>query len=217
MQLSELRDDHFQKKYLFDPHGYERIYVFVDFANVRQWAKNFWPTDRKDIDIHKLSQVINSIYPAAKFFYYGHYKHEGFLPENDPFNVKHRQSTARLNKAVESGFTVRTKEIKMIFDYDENGIRDGQFYKCNFDIEMAMDMLNHIDDYDTAFVWSGDSDFKQLLEYLKSKRKKVITICSKGVASEEIREVSDLFIQADRLKEHLSYGTRNISIQKPVS
>ena len=212
MQLSEFRDDHFQKRYLFDPHGYDRIFVFVDYANVRQWSKYFWPNERaKDIDISKLSDVINSVNPAAKFFYYGYYKHEDFLPESDPFNIKHRQSTARLHKAKSCGFTVREKVAKLIFGYDITGMREGQFYKCNFDIEMAIDMLTNVDKFDTVFLWSGDSDFAELLEYLKSKGKKIISICAKGCASEEIRSVSDLFIQADRLKEHLVYEANIIS------
>ncbi len=68
-----------------------------------------------------------------------------------------------------------------------------------------MDMLQKIEKYDTVFLWSGDSDFHLLLQYLKSKGKKVITICARDFVSEELNNFSDLFIPADALKDNLEY------------
>lgn len=196
--------------YLFDPREYGRIYVFIDFSNVRHWAKSFWPEENKrylkrEIDIQKLASVIELISPTKKFFYYGHYKQHLTLPEDHQFNIKYRQSIYRIDKARKSGFTVRTKDIKEIDNFDDEGKFLGRINKCNFDIEMAMDILSKIEKYDTVFLWSGDSDFHFLLQYLKSKRKKTITICARNFASEELRSHSDLFIPADPLREILEY------------
>lgn len=206
MQLQDLKRNY----YLFDPESYGRIMVMVDFSNVHYWAKAFWPQEnrqyfKRDIDINKLAEVIDLIKPASKYFYYGHYKEHPLLPPEHLFNVKFRQSIFRIDKARKAGFTTRTKDIKEIRDFDEEGKFLGKFNKCNFDIEMAMDTLLKMHEYDSLFLWSGDSDFHSLSAYIKSKGKKVITICARDFASEELRNNSDLFIPADPLKDLIEF------------
>ncbi|MFA5838943.1 MAG: NYN domain-containing protein [Candidatus Paceibacterota bacterium] len=206
MDLHELKRNH----HLFNPEGYGKIYVFVDFSNVRYWAKSFWPNENKqylkrEVDIKKLAEVINWINPEQKFFYYGHYKqHLELLPEHE-YNVKYFQSIYRIDKARKAGFRVRTKNIKEINNFDDDGKFLGKLNKCNFDIEMAMDILLKINKYDTVFLWSGDSDFHFLLTYLQSKGKKIITICARDFTSDELRVSSHVFIPADPLKDLLEY------------
>ncbi len=208
MNLHDLKTNY----YLFDPKEYGRIFAFVDFSNVRHWAKSFWPEENKnyfkrEIDISKLAKIIDFIKPEKKFFYYGHYKQYPDLPLENTFNAKYCQSIYRIDKARKSGFKIRTKNIKEIDDFDDEGKFLGRIRKCNFDIEMAMDMLTKIEKYDTVFLWSGDSDFYHLLQHLKSKKKKIITICCRDFASGELQDKknSDLFIPADPLKNLLEY------------
>lgn len=214
MNLDELKNQHFKKLYLFETDGCGRIFVFVDFANVRNWAKKFWPTENKEylkreIDISKIADIINIICPERKYFYYGHYKEfPGLAPENT-LNLKYRQSIYRIDKARKSGFKVRTKDIKEIHNFDEDGKFLGKINKCNFDVEMTMDIIQQMEKYDTIFLWSGDSDFHTLLQYVKSKKKKVITICTRDFVSEELYKYSDIFIPADSLKDHLEYIKTN--------
>lgn len=212
MDLQELKRNY----YLFDPVSYGRIFAFVDFSNVRHWAKTFWPQEnkeylKKEIDIQKIADICGLVRPQKKFFYYGHYKEYPLLPVENPFNVKFRQSIYRIDKARKVGFVVRTKDIKEIDNFDDEGKFLGRINKCNFDIEMAMDMILKIEKYDTAFLWSGDSDFDYLLRHLKSKKKNVITICARDFASDELRCNSDLFIPADPLKDLLEYLPQNKS------
>jgi uncharacterized LabA/DUF88 family protein len=202
--------------YLFDPADYGRIFVFVDFSNVRHWAKSFWPDEnkkyfQKEIDIKKIADIVNWVHPARKFFYYGHYKEHPTLPREHHFNIKYRQSIYRIDKARKAGFDVTTKDIKEIDDFDDEGKFLGRKNKCNFDIEMTMDMLLKIEKYDTVFLWSGDSDFHHLLRHLKNKKKKTITVCARRFASDELRKSSDLFILADPLKNWLEYIPENKS------
>lgn len=210
MDLSEFKDKHFQQAYLFNPQDYGKIFAFVDFANVRNWAKSFWKEDnkeylRREIDIEKVCQLIDHVKTEKKYFYYGHYKEHPDLPEQHTLNLKYRQSIFRIDKARKCGFKVRTKDIKEINNYDEDGRFFGKINKCNFDVEMTMDIIQQIDKYDTIFLWSGDSDFHTLLQYLKSKKKKVITICTRDFVSKELEINSDLYIPADSMKEHLEY------------
>ncbi len=202
--------------YLFNPTDYNRIFVFVDFSNVRHWAKSFWPEENKkyfqrEIDIKKIANICDWIKPEKKFFYYGHYKKYPKLPPEHPFNIKYRQSIYRIDKARKAGFIPRTKDIKEIDNFDDDGKFLGKLNKCDFDIEIAMDMLLKIDKYDAVLLWSGDSDFHFLLNYLKSKGKKIITICARDFASDELRTSSNLFLPADPLKNLLEYVSENKS------
>ena len=206
----DFKKQYLQNYYLFDPASYGRVYAFVDFANVRKWAKSFWLKENqkylvREIDISKVGEVIDFISPAKKFFYYGHYREYIDLDSNHPLNIKHRKSIYRISRARDARFTVRSKAVKEISDFDEFGAYQGKINKCNFDIEIAMDMLQKIDKYDTVFLWSGDSDFHILLQYLKSKNKKVITICVRDFVSEELHKHSDLYIPADPLADYLEY------------
>ena len=177
--------------YFFDPLEFGRVFVFVDFGNVRPWAKDFWPEENKfrisiEVDIMKLSEVCNWVSPVKKFFYYGHFS-------EDQGKDKHNKSVWRIDKAGRAGFQVKTKPIKMIPHYDEDGTFVGKFPKCNFDVEMTMTMLQKIDKYDTVMLFSGDSDFGGLLGYLKSKGKKVVIVCTRNRMSTELQTVADKF------------------------
>src|SRR3989344_2090037 len=78
-------------------------------------------------------------------------------------NVRHDNSVFRIDKARKNGFKVITKETKMIPQYDENGKFVGKFPKCNFDVEITMDILMSLENYDTVMLFSADSDFGGLL------------------------------------------------------
>lgn len=199
MDLLDLKTQY----YFFDPIEFERVFVFVDFGNVRPWAKDLWPEENKskisiEVDIAKLAEVCNWVSPIKKFFYYGHY---GL----DQGKEKHNKSIWRIDKAGRVGFQVKTKPIKMIPHYEEDGSFAGKFPKCNFDVEMTMTMLQKIDKYETVMLFSGDSDFGGLLGYIKSKGKKIIVVCTRNRMSSELETVADRFIPAETLAKFLQY------------
>lgn len=206
MDLQDLRRNH----YLFDPDGYGRIYAFVDFGNVRPWAKDFWPKENKyrisaEIDIEKLAMICDWVAPDNKYFYYGHFPKIDTLPEEHEKNEKYRKSVYRIDKARKAGFIPRTKDVKMIPEYDESGHFLGEHPKCNFDVEIALDAITKMGQYDTAVLFSGDSDFGKLLGYLKSKKKKIVVISTRNRMSIELQRVADKFVPAETLKDLLVY------------
>jgi len=210
MKIEEFKRDY----YLFNPEPYGRIFTLVDFGNVRPWAKDFWPEENKyklcvEIDIIKLGSLCDLVAPERKFFYYGHFHLNEEFPIEDDRNSKYRSSIFRIDKARKAGFTVRTKDLKMIPNYDEVGNFMGKTAKCNFDVEMTMDAITKIHRYDTLMLFSGDSDFGELLKYLKSKDKKVIIVSTRDRMSKELEEVKDHFIPAEPLKELLKYDNKN--------
>lgn len=200
--------------YLFNTEDFGNVFVFIDFGNVRPWAKDFWPVENKfrfckEIDINKLSEVCDWIKPKKKLFYYGYYAEKLHLPYEHKENIKSRNSLYRVGKAQKAHFQVKTKKIKMVPNYDEDGKYLGHRPKCNFDVEITMDMLIKIQKYDTVVLFSGDSDFGGLLNYLKEKGKKIIVVCTRSRMSEELEEVANKFIPAETLKCFLEYAKNN--------
>ena len=62
-----------------------------------------------------------------------------------------------------NGFLVRTKPVKQI------RVADGIYeWKGDFDIELTLDMIDHLDDYDSVILLSGDSDFAPLIDRVKN-------------------------------------------------
>ena len=59
------------------------------------------------------------------------------------------------------------------------------------DVEMAIDALHFMGKYDIAILFSGDSDFLALVNYLKRGGKKVYIYSSKNNVSEELRTGGD--------------------------
>ena len=73
MDLLDLKTQY----YFFDPGEFGRVFVFIDFGNVRPWAKDLWPIENKfkfsvEVDIAKLSEICSWVNPIKKFFYYCH-------------------------------------------------------------------------------------------------------------------------------------------------
>lgn len=91
VDLQTLRRD----SLLFNPQDFGTIFAFVDFSNVRYWAKSFWAEDNRErlvreVDIEKVAQLIDMVGTAEKFFYYGHYKARPNLPPEHPSNLPYR-------------------------------------------------------------------------------------------------------------------------------
>lgn len=159
MNLEEFKTQYF----LFDPKPFGRIFAFVDFGNVRPWAKELWPEENRfrfsvEIDILKIKELCRWVNTKHDFFYYGFYGKDANLSV-DAIDQRHSNSVFRIDKAEKSGFDVTTKEIKLIPQYDDNGKFVGRFPKCNFDVEITTDFLRRINEYDSTILFSGDSDF----------------------------------------------------------
>lgn len=94
------------------------------------------------------------------------------------------------------GFIVRTKNIKII----QSGKQ--KVWKGNLDIELALEMLDTVDSYDTAVLVSGDSDFACVVDKVKEKGKRVLTISTKHHIAKELIDRTK-FIDFRKLKKIL--------------
>lgn len=158
------------------------IYVFIDASNLWEAQKS----KARFLDYQKIVKYIKIKFKGSlvKVFYYTAYPAEG--TRDYSLDGKHKFFTY-LKKGL--GFTVRKKELKRISVVNEHG--EAVEEKGNMDVEITIDAMHHFKKYDTAVLFSGDSDFLALITYLKNGGKKAYVFSSKNNVSEELRTGSD--------------------------
>jgi len=61
--------------------------------------------------------------------------------------------------------------------------------KCDFDCELVMDIIAEKDNFDCLILFSGDGDYKSIVEYLLDNKKQVIVMHPFGVRGREYNEL----------------------------
>lgn len=97
-----------------------------------------------------------------------------------------------------NGYILRTKAIKKIRISAE---RDK--HKGSLDVELALEMVELSDKYDTAILMSGDSDFSVPIDRIKKKGKWIIVMSAKGHISRELIEKAK-YINLKKLKSDIA-------------
>lgn len=158
------------------------IYVFIDASNLWQAQK----AKGRFFDYEKLCSYIKQKFHgiSIRVFYYTAYPAEG--TRNYSLDGKHKFYTF-LKKGL--GFEVRKKELKRISVVSENG--ESIQEKGNMDVEITIDALHHLNKYQIAILFSGDSDFLALVSYLRSHGKRVYIFSSKNNISQELKTGGD--------------------------
>lgn len=80
-----------------------------------------------------------------------------------------------------SGYVVRTKVVKKIRKHD-----GGYRWKNNLDMELAFEMVDTKEKYDTAVLISGDSDFSTPIDRIKAVGKRIIVMSTRGHIAKEL-------------------------------
>jgi len=96
-----------------------------------------------------------------------------------------------------NGYILRTKAIKKI---RITPVRDK--HKGSLDIELAFEMVDLSDKYDTAILMSGDSDFSVPIDRIKKKGKWIIVMSTRGRISRELLERAK-YIDLRKLKKEI--------------
>lgn len=144
-----------------------RVYVFIDAANIFYSQR----TLKWKISYEKLKKYFEKECNVGKIFIY---------TANDPKRLN-QEKFIRMLKS--NGFLVRTKPVKQI------RIADGVYeWKGDFDVELTMDMLDCLDQYDSAVLMSGDSDFAPVIDRIKKHNKLIVVMSVKGHISKELLE-----------------------------
>ncbi len=94
-----------------------------------------------------------------------------------------------------NGYIVVTKPTKEFKDH--SGQRR---IKGNMDIELAIDMLNLAPYLDHAVLFSGDGDFRRLVEAVQGRGVRVTVISSAEVTADELRRQADQSIDLEEFR-----------------
>ena len=209
--------------------------IYIDYANVRPWSTKLqW-----HIDLKRLKQFLDSFDTIEAINFYNGYLDGDEQSEKEIKEVENRKyvvrtkpvkilnfpinassipkdSTALLDQFIRRAL-LRKYEVGTI-EYLNERFRDmnkkGEHYiedrKCNFDVEIGVDMLL---DYEkngteTFVLWSGDSDFADPLERLLKAGKKAILFGTAGRISSELnalRETGLHIFDVFHLKEFICW------------
>lgn len=153
----------------------KKTLMLIDGANLYFAAHS----KRWNIDFAQLFSWFSSHTNLVESIYY-----TAFNPED----VKQNEFIAGLTV---SGFNVFKKPIKTFSDSSIKG---------NLDVEICVDTMKHIFNFQTLVLISGDGDFTYLAQTLESMGKKVIVIGVGGFMSYELQEQADNYFLLDRIK-----------------
>lgn len=170
------------------------VYVFIDASNLWQAQK----VKGKFLDLEKLKLYLTKKYNVTELmvYYYTAYPRNG--SRGYDLASKHNFFTY-LKKGL--GFVVRKKELKQIRIISADGEHIEE--KGNMDVEMTIDAVNLIARYDSAILFTGDSDFLALVAYIKNRKKKVYIFSSQNNISSELRTGGDGYIDILKITEDI--------------
>jgi len=164
----------------------ERLALFIDGSNLYAAAKAL----SFDIDYKLLRQEFMQRGKLLRAFYYT------ALLENDDYSpIRPLVDWLHYN-----GFTMVTKPAKEFTD--STGRRK---VKGNMDIELAVDAMEMAAHVDHIVLFSGDGDFRPLVEALKRKGVRISVVSTirsqPPMIADDLRREADNFIDLDDLRE----------------
>lgn len=191
----------------------DSVRMYIDYANVRPWSTRLgW-----HVDLKRLKQFLDSFDTIEAVNFYGGYlagderseqeikdvEQHKYVVRTKPVKIMQfpidassipADSTALLDQFIKRSL-LRKYEVNTI-EYLNDRFRDmnkkGEYYiedrKCNFDVEIGLDMLLDFErnGTETYALWSGDSDFADPVRKLLQAGKKVILFATARKVSKEL-------------------------------
>jgi uncharacterized LabA/DUF88 family protein len=171
---------------LFDPR--EKIALFIDGANLYATSKSLG----FDIDYRRLLQEFQSKGYLLRAYYYT------ALAEDQEYS----SIRPLIDWLDYNGYTVVTKPTKEFVD--ATGRRK---IKGNMDIELAVDVMEMADSIDHFVLFSGDGDFRSMVEAVQRKGRKVTVVSTLAtqppMIADELRRQADHFIELSTLQDRV--------------
>ena len=166
----------------------ERTALFIDGANLYATAKAL----TFDIDYSRLLNLFRARCQLVRALYY-----TALADDQEYSSVRPLVDWLDYN-----GYTVITKPTKEFTD--TNGRRK---VKGNMDIELAVDAMELADSLDHLIIFTGDGDFRSLVEAIQHKGKRVSVISTletqPPMIADELRRQADQFIDLIKLEEQI--------------
>ena len=163
----------------------ERIALFIDGSNLYAAARALG----FDIDYKCLLDAFTDSGRLIRAFYY-----TALIEDQDYSPIRPLVDWLDYN-----GYTMVTKPTKEFTD--EAGRRK---IKGNMDIELAIDVMEMAEHLDHAILFSGDGDFRRLVEAVQRKGLRVTVVSTvrsqPAMIADELRRQADNFIELEDLR-----------------
>ena len=179
----------------------ERIALFIDGSNLYAAAKSIG----FDIDYKRLLKFFSEQSNFIRAYYY-----TALIDDQEYSPIRPLVDWLDYN-----GYTMITKPTKEFTD--SAGRRK---IKGNMDIEIAIDMMEMADKLDHMLLFSGDGDFRRLVEAVQGKGSRVTVIStvqsSPPMCADELRRQADQFVDIIMLKEHIGrdHSSADVPLQE---
>ena len=173
----------------------ERVALFIDGANLYAAARALG----FDIDYKRLLEVFAKECHLIRAFYY-----TALIEDQEYSPIRPLVDWLDYN-----GYTMVTKPTKEFTD--SSGRRK---IKGNMDIELAIDVMEMAEHLDHIVLFSGDGDFRRLVEAVQRKGLRVTVVSTIRSAppmiADELRRQADTFVELDELADRIArtHGNR---------
>ncbi len=174
----------------------ERIALFIDGSNLYAAARALG----FDIDYKRLLEHFSGTGRLVRSFYY-----TALIEDQEYSPIRPLVDWLDYN-----GYTMVTKPTKEFTD--SSGRRK---LKGNMDIELAVDVMEMAEHIDHIVLFSGDGDFRRLVEAVQRKGLRVTVVStvrsSPPMVADELRRQADSFIELQDLTKSISrnYSGKN--------
>jgi uncharacterized LabA/DUF88 family protein len=176
----------------------ERIALFVDGSNLYAAARALG----FDIDYRRLLEVFTEKGKLLRAFYY-----TALIEDQEYSPIRPLVDWLDYN-----GYTMVTKPTKEFTD--DAGRRK---LKGNMDIELAIDVMEMAEHLDHAIIFSGDGDFRRLVDAVQRKGLRVSVVSTvrsqPPMIADELRRQADNFIELDDLRASIARAPGNRDLQ----
>jgi uncharacterized LabA/DUF88 family protein len=166
-----------------------RIALFIDGANLYATAKALG----FDIDYRRLLTDFENRGTLVRAFYY-----TAVIEDQEYSSIRPLIDWLGYN-----GYTVVTKATKEFID--ASGRRK---VKGSMDIELAVDAMEHAEHIDQMVLFSGDGDFRSLVEAMQRRGVRVTVISTTSsqppMIADELRRQADVFIDLREMQPKIS-------------
>ena len=174
----------------------DRLALFIDGSNLYSAARALG----FDIDYKRLLEVFSKRGRLVRAFYY-----TALMDEQEYSPIRPLVDWLDYN-----GYTMVTKPTKEFTD--SSGRRK---IKGNMDIELAVDVMEMAENLDHVVLFSGDGDFRPLVQAIQRKGVRVTVVSTvrsnPPMAADELRRQADTFIELQDLEAEISrqHGARD--------
>ena len=178
-------------------HSQEKIGLFIDGSNLYATARALG----FDIDYKNLLELFSSKGQLIRAYYY-----TALMEDQEYMPIRPLVDWLDYN-----GYTMVTKPTKEFTD--TMGRRK---IKGNMDMEIAIDVLEMAEHLDHAILFSGDGDFRRLVEAVQRRGVRVTVVStfqsSPPMVADELRRQADTFIELNDLAPQVSRNIEDIRL-----